>query len=155
MRFMRTLSRSPGRRTEASKARRTPNGKTTEDTDLSRSLLLLSAELRKTSDGATQPSQSLMNHSRIPRLLPILIFLGCALVLRAENLKSIHPTGYVTDLAGVIAADTKGRLEALCYEVEQKAGAQMAIVTVRSLDGESIENYAVNLNALAIQRTHG
>jgi uncharacterized protein len=86
-----------------------------------------------------------MNHSRIPRLLPILIFLGCALVLRAENLKSIHPTGYVTDLAGVIAADTKARLEALCYELEQKTGAQMAIVTVRSLDGESIENYAVDL----------
>ncbi len=72
-----------------------------------------------------------------------MLLLGCRLILRAENPKSIHPTGYVTDLAGVIAADTKARLEALCYEVEQKAGAQMAIVTVRSLDGESIENYAV------------
>ncbi len=86
-----------------------------------------------------------MDLTRIPRLLPILIFLGCVLVLRAENPKSIHPTGYVTDLAGVIAADTKPRLEALCYELEQKTGAQMAVVTVRSLDGESIENYAVDL----------
>ncbi len=86
-----------------------------------------------------------MKHTRISRLLLILLLLACPLILRAENPKSIHPTGYVTDLAGVIAADTKARLEALCYEVEQKAGAQMAIVTVRSLDGEGIENYAVDL----------
>src|SRR6266852_4896852 len=132
-------------RTGASKARRTPNGKTTKDTNLSGLLLLLSAELRRTSDGAAQSSQPLMKHTRISRLLLILLLLACPLILRAENPKSIHPTGYVTDLAGVIAADAKARLEALCYEVEQKAGAQMAIVTVRSLDGEGIENYAVDL----------
>jgi uncharacterized protein len=86
-----------------------------------------------------------MNQSRISRLLLVLILFGCPLALRAENPKSIHPTAYVTDLAGVIAADTKVRLEALCYEIEQKTGAQMAIVTVHSLDGESVEDYAVNL----------
>jgi len=86
-----------------------------------------------------------MNNSRISRLLLVLILFGCPLASRAENPKSIHPTGYVTDLAGVIAADTKARLEALGYEVEQKTGAQMAIVTVHSLDGDSVENYAVDL----------
>ncbi len=89
-----------------------------------------------------------MNQSRISRLLLVLILFGCPQALLAENPKSIHPTGYVTDLAGVIAADTKARLEALCYEVEQKTGAQMAIVTVHSLDGESVEDYAVNLYKL-------
>jgi uncharacterized protein len=89
-----------------------------------------------------------MNHSHTSRFLLVLILFGSPLALRAENPKSIHPTGYVTDLAGVIAADTKTRLEALCYEVEQKAGAQMAIVTVHSLDGESVEDYAVNLYKL-------
>ena len=89
-----------------------------------------------------------MNHSHTSRLLLVLILFGCPLALRAENPKSIHPTGYVADLAGVIAADTKARLEALCYEVEQKTGAQMAIVTVHSLDGESVEDYAVNLYKL-------
>jgi uncharacterized protein len=86
-----------------------------------------------------------MNPPRIARLLLVVIFFGCPFTLSAENPKSIHPTGYVTDLAGVIAVDTKARLEALCYEVEQKTGAQMAIVTVHSLDGESVENYAVEL----------
>jgi uncharacterized protein len=63
----------------------------------------------------------------------------------AEKPKDIHPTGYVTDLAGVVPSDTKARLEALCREVEDKTGAQIAIVTVRSLDGESVENYSVDL----------
>jgi uncharacterized protein len=64
---------------------------------------------------------------------------------RAEDIKSIHPAGYVTDLAGVIGAEKKARLEALCTELEQKTSAQLAIVTVRSLDGESVEYYAVDL----------
>lgn len=79
-----------------------------------------------------------------------LIALFCLLpqlagVARAEDLKKIHPSGYVTDLAGAIAADTKVRLEALCTELQQKTGAQMAIVTVHSLEGQSVENYAVDL----------
>ena len=63
----------------------------------------------------------------------------------AENVKTIRPTGYVTDLAGVIEPATKLRLENLCTELEQKTGAQMAIVTVHSLEGESVEQYAVDL----------
>src|SRR2546421_8885041 len=63
----------------------------------------------------------------------------------AEDVKKIHPSGYVSDLAGVIAPEARTRLEALCTEVEQKTGAQMAIVTVQSLDGEGVENYAVDL----------
>ncbi|HSY31402.1 MAG TPA: TPM domain-containing protein [Verrucomicrobiae bacterium] len=62
-----------------------------------------------------------------------------------EDIKKIHPTGYVTDLAGAIQPDTKARLEALCTELEQKTGAEMAIVTVHSLEGQSVENYAVDL----------
>src|ERR1700682_592624 len=63
----------------------------------------------------------------------------------AEDVKKIHPTGYVSDLAGVMSPEARTRLEALCTEVEQKTGAQMAIVTVQSLDGEVVENYGVNL----------
>ena len=63
----------------------------------------------------------------------------------AEDVKKIHPTGYVSDLAGVITPEARTRLEALCAEVERKTGAQMAIVTVQSLDGEGVENYAVDL----------
>src|SRR5215467_2696776 len=63
----------------------------------------------------------------------------------AEDIKSIHPEGYVTDLAGVIRANKQASLESLCTELEQKTGAQLEVVTVRSLDGESVETYAVDL----------
>src|SRR5438270_11978449 len=90
---------------------------------------------------------------RVKRLFPTVVLLCaaslCALLgaarAHAEDIKSIHPTGYVTDLAGVMGTDKTAKLEALCTELEQKTGAQMAIVTVRSLDGESVEYYAVDL----------
>ena len=63
----------------------------------------------------------------------------------AEDIKKIQPTGYVTDLAGVIDAGTRARLEALGTELEQKAGAQMAIVTVHSLESESASQYGNEL----------
>jgi uncharacterized protein len=77
-------------------------------------------------------------------VLHFLLLFG-AMFCAAEDIKKIHPTGYVSDLAGVISPEARTRLEALCAEVEQKTGAQMAIVTVQSLDGEGVENYAVNL----------
>ena len=76
----------------------------------------------------------------------------CALLLlfavvptSADDISKIVPKGYVTDLAGVISAATRQRLEALCTELEQKTGAQLAIVTVRSLDDRPVEDYAVDL----------
>src|SRR5216117_1809984 len=77
-------------------------------------------------------------------LLPCLLLFSASLCA-AEDIKKIHPAGYVSDLAGVIAPEARTRLEALCTEVEQKTGAQMAIVTVQSLEGESVEYYAVDL----------
>jgi uncharacterized protein len=77
------------------------------------------------------------------------VFLLCAAFgvggARAEEIKSIHATGYVTDLAGAIEPNTKARLEALCTELEQKTGAQMAIVTVHSLEGEAASQYGNEL----------
>src|SRR5277367_1981249 len=69
----------------------------------------------------------------------------CLQGARAEDISKITPVGYVTDLAGTLDPTTKAKLEALGTELQQKTGAQMAIVTVHSLEGESIENYAVDL----------
>src|SRR6266436_8129293 len=87
-----------------------------------------------------------MNRFRCITLVSLcILLLLAAFPALAENPKNIHPSGYVTDLAGVIEPDTKARLEALCGEVEDKAGAQIAVVTVHSLEGESVENFAVDL----------
>src|SRR6266404_6677641 len=109
------------------------------------SLLPLDAWLRRTVLRHIKPRLS-MNRPRSFTLSPfVVLFLLAAFSARAENSKNIRPTGYVTDVAGVIAPETKARLEALCLEVQTKTGAQIAVVTVRSLDGQSVEDYAVDL----------
>src|ERR1039458_218609 len=77
-------------------------------------------------------------------LLVVLLLAGCS-VAWAEKIADIRPQGYVTDLAHVIDPATKAKLETLCAEVEQKTGAQIAVVTVNSLDGRSKEDYAADL----------
>jgi uncharacterized protein len=66
-------------------------------------------------------------------------------IARADDIQKIHPTGYVTDLAGILDTQTKTQLEALGTELEQRTGAQLAVVTVKSLDGQDVETYANDL----------
>ena len=55
------------------------------------------------------------------------------------------PQGYVSDTAHIIPAEVAEGLEALGRELERKTGAEMAIVTVPDLGGESLEPYAADL----------
>src|SRR5438132_5519433 len=55
------------------------------------------------------------------------------------------PTGYVNDYAQVIDEASRRNIEQLCQELESKTGAQFAIVTLSSLQGEPVEDYAVKL----------
>lgn len=73
------------------------------------------------------------------------LVLAVSAVTRADDFKNFQPTGYVTDRAGIISAENKSQLEELCTELEQKTGAQLAIVTVKSLDGNEIQPYANDL----------
>jgi len=86
----------------------------------------------------------MMAHLRNQLVVCALLVLVCA-CLYAEKIPDIHPQGYVTDLAQVLDPSTRAKLEALCTEVEQKTGAQIAVVTVKSLDGRSREDYAADL----------
>jgi len=65
--------------------------------------------------------------------------------LGAEQVKNLKPQGYVSDFAGVLSSAAKTKLTALCAEVDQKAKAQIAIVTVSSLKGEPIEQFSIDL----------
>jgi len=62
-----------------------------------------------------------------------------------QKLPALKPVGYVNDFANVLSQSTKFQLTALCTEVDQKAHAQIAVVTVKSLDGRPIEDFAVEL----------
>jgi uncharacterized protein len=78
------------------------------------------------------------------------LFLLCCLIfgvsrLPAEQFKDLKPQGYVNDFAGVLSAPAKEKLAALCAELDRKAGAQIAVVTVSSLGGEAIEQFSIDL----------
>jgi uncharacterized protein len=74
-----------------------------------------------------------------------LVIAGIAIQAGAEPAAKLKPAGYANDFANVISASTRDQLTDLCGQVESKAKAQIAIVTIRSLDGEDIESYAVDL----------
>src|SRR5258708_29048847 len=80
----------------------------------------------------------------VARPLLFLLFL-CVAAARAEEVKNLKPQGYVNDFAGALSAQAKEKLTALCAEVDQKAKAQIAVVTVSSLEGEPVEQYSIDL----------
>jgi uncharacterized protein len=69
----------------------------------------------------------------------------CVSGAAAVDWKSLKPQGYVSDFAGVVGPAEKTQLEAYCAAVERATGAQMALVTVPSLEGEPIEDVANTL----------
>lgn len=95
--------------------------------------------------------RSLLTHSKT-RLwgnpLPGVILL-CAVLfplpVRAEQWQKLNPQGYVNDFAGVLNATTVADLTRLSTEVDQKAKAQIAVVTVKTLDGDTVEDFANRL----------
>ena len=84
---------------------------------------------------------------RLPRNCGLLLLLLASLLspALAEKIADIRPQGYVTDLADVINPATRQKIELLATEVEQKTGSQIAVVTVNSLEGQTREDYAVDL----------
>ncbi|MBB5338238.1 TPM domain-containing protein [Tunturiibacter gelidoferens] len=80
-------------------------------------------------------------------LAVVLLVFAPSLVVTAESVNTLPaPTGYVNDFAGVLSPSTKSGLENLCTQVDRQAHAQIAVVTVKTLDGDqSIEEFATAL----------
>ncbi len=79
-------------------------------------------------------------------LLKLAVFVVlAAFCFHAEPINSLHPSNYVNDFAGVLDAGTQARLNDLCKQVDDKAHAQISVVTVKSLDGQDVFSYAVAL----------
>ncbi|WP_158945527.1 YgcG family protein [Granulicella sp. S190] len=78
--------------------------------------------------------------------IALLIF-APSLTVTAESVSTLPaPTGYVNDFAGVLTPSTKYNLESLCTQVDRQAHAQIAVVTVKTMDGDqSIEEFATAL----------
>jgi uncharacterized protein len=77
--------------------------------------------------------------------LATVLFFSLSLFLCAEPVSQLKPTNYVNDFAGVLDPNTVAQLDDICQQIDQKAHAQIAVVTIKSLDGSDIESYAVEL----------
>jgi uncharacterized protein len=78
-------------------------------------------------------------------LVPLLIAaVGAEPLTSIPNPRSRDGT-WVTDMPGMLRADTIARLNSTIGEFERTRGVEMAVVVIRSLDGLSIEETAVKL----------
>src|SRR5213594_1136587 len=68
-----------------------------------------------------------------------------ALPALAEKVEELNPRGYVNDFADVLPPQARTRIAAICEEVDQKTRAQIAVVTIRKLDGVPIDDFASKL----------
>lgn len=84
-------------------------------------------------------------NGRAKSALLALFVIASAICLRAEPVSQLKPSGYVNDFAHALDANTTAQLNELCLQIDQKAHAQIAVVTINSLDGRDIEGYAVDL----------
>jgi uncharacterized protein len=78
-----------------------------------------------------------------------LIFLIILMLSQYAFAEDIYPSPtevfFVNDFAGVISDDTERQIAEMGKELEAKTGAQVVLVTLDTLDGEDIENYANEL----------
>jgi uncharacterized protein len=83
-------------------------------------------------------------------LMGVILLVGFAPAMWGESVDSLpaKPAGYVDDYAGVLSADTVQSLETLCGQVDREAHAQIAVVTIKTIDPDksgatpSIEEFA-------------
>ncbi len=75
------------------------------------------------------------------RLALITAILSVAVIAAGSNIPFL--TGRVTDNAQILTADTRRALTESLKAHEEKTGNQIAVLTVPSLEGENIEEYAV------------
>ena len=62
---------------------------------------------------------------------------------QAKHIDVPPPGGFVSDFAGVVEPATRQQLELLIQELKQKTGAEIAVVTLRSTQPETIDDYAM------------
>jgi uncharacterized protein len=87
------------------------------------------------------------NHrTGIKTVVLFLFFLLVTAIFSGWSQELPKPTGYVNDFAGVISQNDRNRMESIISLVEEKTGAEIAVVTVDTIAPYgSIEQYSVEL----------
>ena len=86
-------------------------------------------------------------------LVTLTLVLGFDSTLQLEAQTLPKPSGPVNDFAKVLGVESRTRLTTLIEGVESETSAEIAVATVTSLDGMSVEEYATRLfNAWGVGR---
>lgn len=75
----------------------------------------------------------------------IICFLIFAILPAQAEYKPPQPVGYVNDFAGVMSQGQKTALDNSIKELKTKTHAEIAVVTLKSLDGYPIEDVAITI----------
>ncbi len=79
------------------------------------------------------------------RMCPLLASIALLVTAATAGAAFPPPQKYVLDQAGVIGSSEAAELQALLRDVERQTTAEIAVVTVTSLDGMSVEEYGNGL----------
>jgi uncharacterized protein len=83
------------------------------------------------------------------RVAPALALAGLAFLLAVPPALGAKAVPFlaarVTDTAGIVPAEVRNRIESKLEDLERRLGAQVAVLTVDSLEGDPIEDYAVRV----------
>jgi uncharacterized protein len=87
------------------------------------------------------------------RAIPALCFICFWLAVSAVNaelptdrlLRSLQPSADVNDFADILKPAEEAAIESRCRQLREKTGAQLAVVTLKSLEGGQIDDFAVKL----------
>ncbi len=88
--------------------------------------------------------------AKIAKTAVFLVVIGISFIcllspVHAQDIDYPDYIGYVNDFAGLMDAASTSDLETLIGGVEKDTGAEIAVVTIDSLEGITIEEYAVEL----------
>jgi uncharacterized protein len=81
----------------------------------------------------------------VTTLRRVVVLLLIAVSVYAIDLTSLKPQGFVSDFANVVPPQSKQELERFSTQVQKATGAEMAFVTIDTLNGEPIEDVANTL----------
>jgi uncharacterized protein len=74
----------------------------------------------------------------------VLLALGAITAGEASEIPTL-PADPVVDLAGIIDNSAETKLNRYLRELEDKTSAQMAILTIKSLEGQALEEFSINI----------
>jgi len=77
------------------------------------------------------------------KIVLVLLLLSCAVLLSALSVPSMN--GPVNDKAGILRSSEETELAAFLNSVNNQTSVQIAVLTIPSLEGESLEDYSIRV----------